>query len=321
MSREVELGCESCYSTAVQRTLSLRLCPAQQLKQQLRSTLVPAQWRGHRLNTSIVWRLPRPPRSLGRCARYARSNLHSLAPPPPPPPRSPSLIRILASVNVKKIFTVHIQVYIQVHIGIYRYTQVNIGPWNNRRRRSVAGRPSKRSDVDVTAEAIKRSNVDREDAEGNVVHWRLEEKRNLADSEAKAAFSMPAVRTLGDRRNGGVRPTAHVPQYLPLFPTTRTVRHCRRTLHADCLQMQTQGEQLHQTHPRLSGTVASLPMSAFWKALWQWPGTTMRDCVPVYRHLSHLSVRTPVTCLTVCKDIKDQSHLSVRISKLSLTYL
>ena len=114
-----------------------------------------------------------------------------------------------------------------------RYTQVNIGPWNNRRRRSVAGRPSKRSDVDVTAEANKRSIVDTEDAEGNVVHCRLEEKRNLADSEAKAAFSMPAVRTLGDRRNGGVRPTAHVPQYLPLFPTTRTVRHSRRPLHAD----------------------------------------------------------------------------------------
>ena len=48
----------------------------------------------------------------------------------------------------------------------------------------------------------------------------------------------------------------------------------------------------------------------------------MRDCVPVYRHLSHLSVRTPVISLTclkgyqrsvspVCKDIKDQSHLSV----------
>ena len=66
-----------------------------------------------------------------------------------------------------------------------------------------------------------------------MVHCRLEEKRNLADSEAKAAFSMPAVRTLGDRRNGGVRPTAHVPQYLPLFPTTRTVRHSRRPLHAD----------------------------------------------------------------------------------------
>ena len=47
MSREVELGCESwtsfasdCSSTAAQRTLSLRLCPAWQLKQQLRSALV-----------------------------------------------------------------------------------------------------------------------------------------------------------------------------------------------------------------------------------------------------------------------------------------
>ena len=122
-------------------------------------------------------------------------------------------------------------------------------------------------------------------------------KRNLADSEAKAALSMPAVRTLSDRRNGGVRPRAHVPQYLPLFPTTRTVRHSRRTLHADCLQMQTQGVQLH---PRLSSTVASLPIRAFWKALWQWPGTSMRDCVPLYRHLSHLSVRISkisFTCL------------------------
>ena len=47
MNREVELGCESwtsfasvCSSTAVQRTLSLWLCPARQLKQQLRSALV-----------------------------------------------------------------------------------------------------------------------------------------------------------------------------------------------------------------------------------------------------------------------------------------
>ena len=147
------------------------------------------------------------------------------------------------------------------------YILVCIGPWQKKQKTA----PSIGSDVDVTSGANKRSIVDTEDAEGNVVHCRLEEKRNLADSEAKAAFSMPAVRTLGDRRNGGVRPTAHVPQYLPLFPTTRTERHSRRTLHADCLQMQTQGQQLHQTHPRLSSTVASLSMSAFfffffWKA-------------------------------------------------------
>ena len=52
ISREVELGYESwtsftsgCSSTAVQWTLSLWLCPAQQLKQQLRSALVAVQWR------------------------------------------------------------------------------------------------------------------------------------------------------------------------------------------------------------------------------------------------------------------------------------
>ena len=54
MSREVELGCESWTSFA-----SGCLCDsarAGQLKQQLRSALVAAQWRGrgHRLNTSIV---------------------------------------------------------------------------------------------------------------------------------------------------------------------------------------------------------------------------------------------------------------------------
>ena len=49
MSREVELGCQSwtyfasgCSLTAVQQTLSLRLCQARQLKQQLRSALVAA---------------------------------------------------------------------------------------------------------------------------------------------------------------------------------------------------------------------------------------------------------------------------------------
>ena len=65
MSREVELGwtswtsftwsCPSCSSTAVHRTLSLWLCPAQPLKQQLRSAQVPwTMARGHRLNTSIL---------------------------------------------------------------------------------------------------------------------------------------------------------------------------------------------------------------------------------------------------------------------------
>ena len=35
-----------CFSTAVQQTLSLWLCPARRLKQQLRSALVAVQWRG-----------------------------------------------------------------------------------------------------------------------------------------------------------------------------------------------------------------------------------------------------------------------------------
>ena len=64
MSREVELGCESwtsfasgCPSTAVQRTLSLWLRPARQLKQQLRSALVAAQWRGDTaLTLPLSWR-------------------------------------------------------------------------------------------------------------------------------------------------------------------------------------------------------------------------------------------------------------------------
>ena len=49
MNREVELDGESwtsftssCSSTAVQRTLSITLCQAQQLKQQLHSALVTA---------------------------------------------------------------------------------------------------------------------------------------------------------------------------------------------------------------------------------------------------------------------------------------
>ena len=90
MSREVELGCESwtsfasgCSSTAVQRTLSLRLCPAQQLKQQLRSALVAAQWRGDTaLTLPLFWR--RSTVSPVFFGRYPRSNLHSLPPPPPP---------------------------------------------------------------------------------------------------------------------------------------------------------------------------------------------------------------------------------------------
>ena len=102
MSREVELGCESwtsfasgCSSAAVQRTSSLRLCPARQLKQQLRSALVAAQWRvDTALTLPLFWR--RSTVSLVFFGRYPRSSLHSFvlfspspAPPPPPPPPPP----------------------------------------------------------------------------------------------------------------------------------------------------------------------------------------------------------------------------------------
>ena len=83
MSREVELGCESwtffassCYSTVVQQTLSLWLCLAQQLKQQLRNTLVAVQWR----QDTVVFRV----------------GVHGQAFTPPP-----ALISNLGSVDVK----------------------------------------------------------------------------------------------------------------------------------------------------------------------------------------------------------------------------
>ena len=98
MSTEVELGCESwtsfassCSSTAVQRTLSLRLCPARQLKQQLRGALVAAQWRGDTaLTLPLYWR--RSTVSPVFFGRYPRSSLHSfvLSPcPPVPVPNKP----------------------------------------------------------------------------------------------------------------------------------------------------------------------------------------------------------------------------------------
>ena len=62
MSTEVELGCESwtsfassCSSTAVQRTLSLRLCLSMAVERAIaQGTSRWAMARGHRLNTSIV---------------------------------------------------------------------------------------------------------------------------------------------------------------------------------------------------------------------------------------------------------------------------
>ena len=94
MNREEELGCGSwtsftsgCSSTAVQRTLSLWLCPARQLKQQLHCALVAAQWRGDTALTLPLcwWQSMVSPTFFGR---YLRSSLHSfkLSPPPPQPP-------------------------------------------------------------------------------------------------------------------------------------------------------------------------------------------------------------------------------------------
>ena len=55
---KLDFFCFSCYSTAALRTLSLWLCPARQLKQQLRSsTLVATQWRGDTaLTLPLFWR-------------------------------------------------------------------------------------------------------------------------------------------------------------------------------------------------------------------------------------------------------------------------
>ena len=96
MSREVEPGCESwtsftsgCSSTAVQRTLSLWLCPARQLKQQLRGALVAAQWRGDTaLTLPLFWRRSMVSPVFFR--RYLWSSLCSLALFPPPPPNVPN---------------------------------------------------------------------------------------------------------------------------------------------------------------------------------------------------------------------------------------
>ena len=103
MSREVERGFESW-------TFSLQVVPqqqcnghcicdsvqARQLKQQLRSAQVAAQRRG---DTSLTfplfwWRSTVSP--------VEPSLFRPVSPPPPPPPPSPSLISILASVDVKR---------------------------------------------------------------------------------------------------------------------------------------------------------------------------------------------------------------------------
>ena len=79
----------SCSSTAVQRTLSLWLCPARLLKQQLRSALVAAQWRGDTaLTLPLFWR--RSTVSPVFFGRYLRSSFHSSPTPPVPIPNKPS---------------------------------------------------------------------------------------------------------------------------------------------------------------------------------------------------------------------------------------
>ena len=91
MSRKVELGCKSWTSfasghssTAVQRTLSLWLCPARQLKEQLRSALVAGQWRGDTaLTLPLFWRQSMV--SPVFSGQYPRLSLHSLIPFPPVP--------------------------------------------------------------------------------------------------------------------------------------------------------------------------------------------------------------------------------------------
>ena len=109
-SREVELGCES-WTSLLQVVTQQRcngLSPARQLKQQLRSTLVAAQWRGNTvliLTLPLFWRRSTASSASSVFQVGARGRAFNLSPPPPPhspPPQSPSLISILAYVNVKQ---------------------------------------------------------------------------------------------------------------------------------------------------------------------------------------------------------------------------
>ena len=94
MSKEVELGCESwtsfasgCSSTAVQRTLSLSLCPSTAVKTAIaQCTSRRAMARGHRLNTSITLVAVHGLSGLFRAVSAVEPSLFRPPPPPPPPP-------------------------------------------------------------------------------------------------------------------------------------------------------------------------------------------------------------------------------------------
>ena len=88
MSREVELGCESWTSfTSVvsqQQCYGHGLCSAQQLKEQLRGTLVATQWRGNTALTFLLfWRRSTASSVIGV---GAGGQAFTLSPPPLPVP-------------------------------------------------------------------------------------------------------------------------------------------------------------------------------------------------------------------------------------------
>ena len=105
MNREVEPGCESwtpfasgCSSTAVQRTLSLSLCPSTAAETAIaQCTSRWAMARGHCLNTSIVLAAVHGLSGLFRAVSPVEPSLFR-----PFPLLSPSLISHLASVDVKQ---------------------------------------------------------------------------------------------------------------------------------------------------------------------------------------------------------------------------
>ena len=94
MRRELELGCESwtsfassCSSTAVQRTLSLWLCPSTAVETAIaQCTSRCAMARGHRLNTSIVLAAVHGLSALFRAVSAIEPSLFRPLPPPLPVP-------------------------------------------------------------------------------------------------------------------------------------------------------------------------------------------------------------------------------------------